>query len=345
MDHVIPTSRAAASADIPDLVTELGGDADRLLSQVGLTRHDLADPEVQIPVAALGRLLSEAADATGCNHFGALLGARRDLRTYFGSLGRLVWAAPDLGTATREFVGHIAVHVGGSRWALDVDGELGRLRNFFDAGLPDEHAIAHNLVLLTRLLRALSANRWSPHLIHFSCRQPSSTQLMRRIFSCPLIFNSNFNGIVFHSSDLDTPLPTADEQLSGILHRHGEFASNEKPVDLEDEVEKLIEKNLIAGACSIDSLVRFLPYSRSTLQQKLADRGTTYQQILDRVRARRAKHYLLSSDVSIAELSDLLGYKNPEVLSRAFKLWLGESPSTWRRRNRRPIMQASLEVR
>jgi len=66
---------------IPDLVAKLGGDADSLLSEVGLSPGDLLDPVVQVPATALALLLPEAAKVTGCSHFGALLAARRDLRT------------------------------------------------------------------------------------------------------------------------------------------------------------------------------------------------------------------------------------------------------------------------
>jgi AraC-like DNA-binding protein len=188
---------------------------------------------------------------------------------------------------------------------------------------------------VNRLLRAITANRWAPELVYFSTRRPGDIRFLKRFFGCPIVFDSDCNALVFHASDLDTPLPTADEQLSAILHRLGPFAGDDSARGLVDEVAKLVEKNLLSGIRSIDSVVRFLPYSRSTLQKKLAERGTSYQRILDGVRDRRARQYLMSSDLSIAEVSEMLAYESQEAFARAFKARLGEPPSAWRRSNRR----------
>lgn len=328
--------RAASLGEFPDLVAELGGDPDRLLAMVGLSRDDLVDPEAPVPSSAIAALLSAAARATDCPHFGALLASRREMRTYLGALGRLVWAAPDLESAIREFAAHIGAHVEGSHWALDVDAELARLRNHFDTDRVSSQGVGHNLVLATRLLRAITANRWGPELVYFRFRRPADIRFFQRVFGCPVLFDAEFDGIVFHTSDLAIRLPTADEQLRAILHRHRELVRGPPSRDVVGEVTKLVDKNLLTGVCSIDTVVRFLPYSRSTLQKKLSERGTSYQRILDGVRDQHAQHYLRSSDLSIAELADQLGYANADVFSKAFKVRFGVPPSVWRRANRSP---------
>jgi len=62
------------------------------------------------------------------------------------------------------------------------------------------------------------------------------------------------------------------------------------------------------------------------LQRRLKDAGTSYQKLLTNTRKEISKRYLEESSISITELSDILGYKESSVFSRAFKRWFGMSP-------------------
>lgn len=335
MNDISPESgaRAAAIIDFVDVIRELGADPEPMLGHEGLTLGDLLDPERIVPAETVGRLLITGVEATGFAHLGAMLACRRDLRSYLGTLGRLVWSAPDLGSALREFARFISIHISGSHWHLDEDGTLARLRNTFDQ-IPMRPAIEHNLVLVCRLIKALTFEPWSPSLVYMTTPEPAKTSYMRRLFDCPMLFDAPFNGIEFHASDLARPLTSADRQLSTILHgfldASGDRGKGKEPDDLVAVVKSLIEKNLHTGVCSIDAVARFLPYSRSTLQRKLSEHGTSYQYLLDDIRQQLACDALVQSNVSIGQLSDALGYANIAAFSRAFKKHFGCSPRMWR---------------
>ncbi len=322
-------ARAAALIELVDVVRDLGGDPEPLLAAEGLVPGDLLDPERILPAATVGRLIAAGADQTGFRHFGAMLASRRDMRSYLGALGRMVWSAPDLGTALREFTDYIGIHIAGSTWHLDIDGSLARLRNEFRQ-VPSRQGIEHNVVLAHRLIKALTSPAWSPSFVYMTSTGGADSYL-RRLLDCPIVYEATFNGIEFHASDLATPLASADRQLSRLLHGFVDDQPSTGRRDVVEEVRVLIEKNLISGICSIDAVVRFLPYARSTLQRKLAGRGTSYQKILDEVRDRRACDALAHSDISIGQLSDSLCYTNIDAFSRAFKSRFGVSPRSWRK--------------
>ena len=322
-------ARAAALVELVDVVSDLGGDPESLLADEGLRPSDLLDPERIIPATAVGRLILAGAEQTGHAHFGAILATRRDMRSYLGALGRLVWSAPNLGAALREFSKYIEIHITGSAWHLDVEGQLARFRNEFGR-MPAKQAVEHNLVLVHRLIKALTSGAWSPSFVYMTTPASRNDTYLRRLFNCPIAADAPFNGIEFHAADLERPLASADRQLSTILHGFVEQRLTGAKHDLVEEVTMLVEKNLISGACSIDAVARFLPYAKSTLQRKLAERGTSYQRILDGVRDRRACDALAYSDISIGQLSDALGYTNIDAFSRAFKKRFGVSPSAWR---------------
>ncbi len=328
-------ARAAALVELVDVVSELGGDPEPLLAAEALRPADLLDPEHIVPAVTVGRLMAAGAVQTGFPHFGAMLATRRDMRSYLGTLGKLVWSAPDLGTALEEFSRYIQIHIAGSQWQLDVEGSLARFRNEFRQ-TPPTQGVEHNIVLAYRLMKALTFGSWSPSFVYLSTSRPQKDGYLKRLFDCPVVFGASFNGIEFHASDLARPLATADRQLSGILHAYVDD-SHDPSRDLVEEVSSLIEKNLLAGVCSIDAVVRFLPYAKSTLQRKLAARGTSYQRILDECRDRRARDALAHTEISIGQLSDSLGYANIDAFSRAFKKRAGASPRAWRKVNRQRL--------
>jgi hypothetical protein len=61
---------------IPEVLTELGLDAHLLLTTAGICPETFNDPENVIPLRALGRLLSESAKRSRCEHVGLLIGQR-----------------------------------------------------------------------------------------------------------------------------------------------------------------------------------------------------------------------------------------------------------------------------
>ena len=69
-----------------------------------------------------------------------------------------------------------------------------------------------------------------------------------------------------------------------------------------------------------------LAISSRTLQRRLHQEGTTFQEVLDELREELARHYLSATEYSSAEISFLLGYEEPNSFFRAFRTWTGETP-------------------
>ena len=71
--------------------------------------------------------------------------------------------------------------------------------------------------------------------------------------------------------------------------------------------------------------------SPSSLQQKLAQRDTSFQNLLNQVRESLALAYIEQARVSITEMSFTLGFSDTSSFTRAFRRWTGKSPSDYRR--------------
>lgn len=81
---------------------------------------------------------------------------------------------------------------------------------------------------------------------------------------------------------------------------------------------------------SWEDIAEILQMTSRTLRTRLGEQGRSFQAILDDLRHQLALDYLGKSDLSLAEISALVGFTDPSNFQRAFKKWTGTSPSEYR---------------
>jgi AraC-like DNA-binding protein len=69
-----------------------------------------------------------------------------------------------------------------------------------------------------------------------------------------------------------------------------------------------------------------------TLIRRLKKEGSSYKDILEALRRDYAQTLLGNARLTVADVGELLGYKEPANFGRAFRRWFGVSPAAWRRR-------------
>ncbi len=85
------------------------------------------------------------------------------------------------------------------------------------------------------------------------------------------------------------------------------------------------------GETGLEHVAARLHVSSRTLQRRLSEHGTSYQELLDDVRVRLARAYLKDARLGVAEVAYLLGYSELRAFDRAFRRWTGLSPREFRR--------------
>ncbi len=73
----------------------------------------------------------------------------------------------------------------------------------------------------------------------------------------------------------------------------------------------------------------------ASLRRALQREGFSYQEIKDEVRRTIAFERLRSTRMSIAEIAQEVGFREPSAFHRAFKQWTGESPGSFRLRGQK----------
>jgi AraC-like DNA-binding protein len=109
--------------------------------------------------------------------------------------------------------------------------------------------------------------------------------------------------------------------------------------DLRSLVYREMRTLLIRGKSSGDDLAETLAMNRRTLNRKLQEQGTTFQEVLDQVRYECARQLRFYSDVSLDDIAASLGYAGVSPFMRTFRRWTGMTPGRWRREARHHASQ------
>ena len=329
-------SRAAVIRDFDRLVSELGGDPHEVANSAGLRLAQLRDPEALLPNDLITTVLRQSALTTGCDHFGLELAKRRDLSSYLGILGEIVQSAATLSDALTELFSLLSIHTEATLWQLRSDGEV----SYVIFSLVEDSAGSYKqieqlvITIFWRFIAFLTEHNWHPSMVNFTFTKPVDQGAYRRLFNVPIVFDADFCGVVFHSSDLKIKLPKHDEVRHDNLYQFAHSIRSSRPRDLPEQVRILIRKNLELQLVGEEYLTRFFPFEKRTLQRKLTAQGTSYRELLHDVRIAMAMELLANSDISMTRLAERLSYTDLANFTKAFSEHAGVPPSTWRTRVR-----------
>lgn len=152
-------------------------------------------------------------------------------------------------------------------------------------------------------------------------------------FRAPLDFSCDRNKLVFDTADMRVQLPAANAELA--RQNDGVVMSLLAQMDKSDiltQVRASFVELLPSGECSKDKVADRLNMSERTLQNKLAERNTTYRDLLNEIRQELAEQYMSQGVHSVSEVAYLVGFSEISSFSRAFRAWTGQSPSDFRKK-------------
>lgn len=138
--------------------------------------------------------------------------------------------------------------------------------------------------------------------------------------------------LTFSAEDADLPLITRSASLwetlaPGFIEQ---LANRTGTTTLSGRIRRALTETLPGGSTSIDTMARRLNISRRSLQRRLREEGTTFQQLLNETRFEMSKRYLGDSGLSVPEISFLLGFRDTSSFFRAFHGWTGTTPGDYR---------------
>lgn len=164
--------------------------------------------------------------------------------------------------------------------------------------------------------------------VFFAFPEPDYINLAKSVFNCPVSYNAPWSGMVFPLETACTPLSQHDGLVLEEALRicQAELERLTASGTLQEKLERLILERQ-GEFMSLDRAAQMLNLTPRTLHRRLVAEGTSYQEILDRLRQRLAHQYLCVERISVKETAYLLGYNDIANFRRAFKRWEGRPPS------------------
>jgi AraC-like DNA-binding protein len=281
-----------------------------------VTEQELTDPERLVDGPAFFRIVERAATLSGDPSFGRSLG--RSLgTTKHGFLGYLARSCKTLREKFQYDAEFLPTRVSTLSLSLHEVGDAARIEVRTAVSLGSCWPIIADLVLGTM------ARLWEEILPEgdFTAARDSlvvETQEMSMSITMPRAL-------------LDVPLRHADGRLKELAAEQCARALSEHPkrVSTAQATASLLAESL-DHTTTLESVAKRLALSPRTFRRKLAADGTSFQKLLDEVRAARARHYLHATELTIDEIASKLAFQQVSSFCQAFKRWTGMSPGQFR---------------
>lgn len=151
-------------------------------------------------------------------------------------------------------------------------------------------------------------------------------------FQSEVKFSQPENALTFPSEYLSYPIIQTEQTLRGFL----KVAPYQLLVMIDDDhstraqVTAIIGRDFSRGTPNAEAVASILNVSLSTLRRRLLEEQTTFQKIKDQCLKEAAVNYIKSPQLSINEVSELMGFEENSAFFRSFKRWTGMTPKEYR---------------
>jgi AraC-like DNA-binding protein len=187
----------------------------------------------------------------------------------------------------------------------------------------------YSFMLLLNAVRLALGPEWRPRevLLHErSCRLAPRLEALSEARCLP---NPEYTAMRIPRDALDLPL--RDRLVARVSFDPESCLERTSPVaGFEETLALVVESMLGVEPPTIDTAAEIARISVRTLQRRLAERATTFEEVVDRLRFEKALNFLENPDWKLGHVASCLGYSDPANFSRAFRRWTGSSPGHYR---------------
>ena len=311
---------------------ELNINLDSILAEHSIDPALLHSPSGYLRHSQATRFLQVVAERFHCDHFGFLVGKHQP-PLQLGAVGRAMRMSPTFGEAIETGLHYSHSFTQGTKYDLTVTQGMARLERWHRRSYPfgSTQMRMLGIVQVFKLLNHLSGTDLRPSLITYTFSEPENSKQMPSYFSCPVLFDQEFDSLCFPERDLSRPMAESNSALLQLVKQLDLYLSKNRPeLEIFERVRHYIRAHVGTQRCTMEDCATFLHLSSRTLQRELEKHGTSFRQSLLHVRMEIARQHLSDSSIDLAALAELLGYRNQSAFSRSFRLEHGVSPKQWR---------------
>lgn len=310
-----------------------GFDLNTVLDRAGISESALKGTQRRFPKRTFEGLWQAASEATGDPAIALRVSTMVKTNT-LGIVGYLAAASESRRDAFELVKGLTPLLWENVECELESDGDVAFIRCRTDRNLQMSRFTTEYAIGLTvTMSRVLGAGRSDPLEARFSYSAPAYADEYERILRVPVRFDAGEDGVLFPISMMDSLNPSADAALRQLLQRYAaeQLAKIPSSVRFSQCVRASVRSMLPLGGLTVETVAAQFRMSERTLRRRLREEATSYQEILDDVRAELARHYLTKEKREIVEVALLLGFSDQSAFTKAFRRWIGQTPADFAR--------------
>gem|GEM_PF-869677 len=276
-----------------------------------------------------------------------LAGMRFDLATLGGALGEPVLGATRVGNALKRLVDVFVVLQDCTEMKLERDGDGGGMASvnyrILDPDIwPRHYDAMFTLGIVAQLImrgaRSLrpgndgARDGWDKVEFAFEAEAHEMLGDIGKVLNAPCRFGAETNQIRFPAALLDLALP-AEHPSNDLSAVNRAIVEHRRRTPLVERLAQVVWRDMNCRPIEQERIAREIGMSSRTMRRKLAEEGSSFQEVLDECRMRQALfEFRTRPDLSIAEIALRLGYAEHSNFTRAFHRWSGVSPQAFRSR-------------
>lgn len=303
-----------------------GGRLSVLADAMGVNDLWMLEPPEKIVTEQYFSLLLHSSQLLNDGHFGIRIGQHVGL-TNFDVLGQALANTQSKALTLAQALQQVMVlerlvhRLGDSRIA--VEGQ--NIRLIWRA--QHQHNQAARLVAesvlagIIHLAQQLTGRLIPVREVSFVHKKPSDydEKMYQQGFRAKCQFSQKTNSIVIAADVLAWPLKEADKLTAQAITTE----------NIVDQVKQLLEANMMNNL-KVSQVAAMLGLGERSLQRQLKQLETNFQQVLAVVRLQQAYGYLQYSNLSILQISQLLGFQEQSSFNHFFLEASGLSPSNYK---------------
>lgn len=248
----------------------------------------------------------------------------------FGVLHYLVSSAANVDDALVSLVRYMSVSVTTIHCRLERHSSHALLHfDFASASQDDGSATEIWMLRVTGLIGKLLGRPFHPRQVAFRHGPHGDRRDYFKRFGCPALFRQKNNSLELPPTILREPCLEADPTLHSIMRFY--LASHARnPGQLRNQVAEEVLRLMPECRATLVNVAQALRMNPRTLQRRLAEEESDFENLLDSVRREQAFRLLQQAEMGTGEIASALGYRQTGSFRRAHQRWLGISPAEFR---------------
>ena len=327
----IHLTRAAAFQPICDFLKGGGDEVTRHLEVAGIAPELMASPEFLLPLNACGGFFEKSAGRVGVKDIGLVVGQQTAIGE-FGLFGKVLRQSLTLKDLLEKLVALTPMVDSGARPWMEEDVETDSIRLWIDHETESGRDLVNDygLMLFIGAVRMVTGQEWRPDLVWMNRAQSRDLSGFEALSDANLKPHQDAVGFRIPRCLLAAPVQRESE-LRGNGHRvEEEFRETAPPERLVDSVTETLRMLLCSRVPNLEEVACLAGWGPRSLQRALRSEGTSFRELLDRVRFESAAGLLKDPSNSVSEIAWHLGYSDLANFTHAFIRWTGLSPRRYR---------------